>query len=264
MREFAEQIAIEAGAELSRRFRHVQTYEIKANYKGFVTEADLASEKLVKKMISEKFPTHLILAEESGFSRQLDKSKVEPMWFIDPLDGTNNFAHGNPYHCVSIAFGNSSGEIEASAVYQPFNKLMFSAERGRGAFCNGEKIRLPTAQKKFEEGAYATGWASAHDKELDEICANIMRVQKSCTSTAVRMNGAAALDLALTAWGTFDGFWERHLNPWDTAAGGLIVSEAGGLLQNEKGEAFNCLRDPFVIAGHPSVVSRLLELVSRK
>ncbi|MEQ1879293.1 MAG: inositol monophosphatase family protein, partial [Bdellovibrionia bacterium] len=208
-----------------------------------------------------------ILAEESGLSEGTFDPRLPMearlMWYIDPLDGTNNFAHGNPYYCVSIAYGDETGGIYSAAVYQPFTKLMFSADKGEGAYCNGERIKLSSEPKKFEEGAYSTGWASSKGRELDEIGENVMRVQKACTSTAVRMNGAAALDMAFTAWSVFDGFWERNLNPWDTAAGSLIIEEAGGVGLNEKGERFNCRRDLFVVAGHPSIVAKLLKLVAR-
>ncbi|MEW5733848.1 MAG: inositol monophosphatase family protein [Thermodesulfobacteriota bacterium] len=185
-----------------------------------VTEADLASEKIVCGIIREAFPDHAILAEESGGSRATDG----PLWIIDPLDGTTNFAHGLPLFAVSIAFLNN-GCTRLGLVANPITGEVFSAVKGQGAFRNGEQIHVsPTPC--LSESLLVTGFPYDLAQRLDGLVTRFSR----CLGAAqgVRRLGSAALDLCFVACGRFDGFWEESLKPWDTAAGALIATEAGG------------------------------------
>jgi myo-inositol-1(or 4)-monophosphatase len=267
MFDFLEKAARRAGDESLKFYRKTFAQEEKSDHRGIVTEADLACEKIIKDMISSEFPDHLILAEESGLQGENEGMQgeraelVKAMWFVDPIDGTNNFSRGNPYYCISIAFGDSAGGIQAGCVFQPTTNRMFLAERGKGAFCNGERLKLRHIDD-FSKGSFVTGFGPAHGPALREVVESIYRVQSNCTSTAVRINGAAALDLANVGWGIFNGFWERNLNPWDLAAGVLIVEEAGGRAVNYEGEPFNLLRDRDVVAANGELIDRLLSLAT--
>jgi myo-inositol-1(or 4)-monophosphatase len=261
--DFLKELCLLAGDEALRFFRNKMDAQEKSGHRGLVTEADLACEKLIKAKILERFPQHAILAEESGLAAgsHSQSRETHPLWFIDPIDGTNNFAHGNSYFCISIAYGDSAGRIQAGAVYQPTTQKLFTAERGQGAFCNGERLKLPPITD-FSRGSYVTGFGPSHGPALRGVIESIFRVQSKCTSTAVRVNGAAALDLANLARGVYDGFWESTLNPWDTAAGSLLVEEAGGQLLNFNGKPFQVLLDSEVIAGHPAILNELLTNVT--
>ncbi|GAB4240222.1 MAG: inositol monophosphatase family protein [Acidobacteriota bacterium] len=189
-----------------------------------VTEVDLASERLITEAVQRHFPGHQILAEEAGFSGGVG----DLLWIVDPLDGTTNFAHGYPFFCVSIALASSrSGanpEILAGVVYNPLLEELFAAVRGGGAFLNGGRISV-SAEDRLEDSLLCTGFSY----QFDEIVRNLEffnRVMREARS--VRRDGSAALDLCYVACGRFDGFWEISLNPWDVAAGALLVEEAGG------------------------------------
>ena len=228
------QIAIEAaraaGKLLFERIDSVAWVEHKGAI-NLVTEMDVKSEELIKKKITEAFPEHQILAEESD----IPKSEAEFRWVIDPLDGTTNYAHGFPLFCVSIAL-EIQGIIEVGAVYDPTRDDLFSAVRGKGAFLNEKKIAV-SHTPALTESLLATGFPydlreGAADN-TDHWERMLVRAQ------AVRRAGSAALDLCYTACGRFDGFWELKLFPWDMAAGSLIVLEAGGLVTDFAGGPFS-------------------------
>ncbi len=225
-------IAREAGALLMRHFQQ----GLKIEYKGdadLVTAADRASEVLIRERLSQQFPSHDVLGEEQG----LNDRGSEYRWYVDPLDGTTNFAHGYPVFCVSMALerrtADSANRI-AAVVYDPTRDELFTAEQGRGAHLNGESIHVsPTAQLK--ESLVATGFPS-HKRHKNP---NIHFYHQITLHThGVRRAGSAALDLCNVACGRFDGFWEFNLNPWDTAAGTLIVEEAGGQVSRFDGSPF--------------------------
>ncbi len=231
-------IAREAGALLLQYFRQ----GLKIEYKGdadLVTAADRAAEKLIRERIGEQFPSHDILGEEQG----LNDLGSDYRWYVDPLDGTTNFAHGYPVFGVSMALERQAveersagqrGRRIAGVVYDPTRDELFSAEQGRGAHLNGEPIHVSkTAQLK--ECLVATGFPS-HKRHKNP---NIHFYHQITLRThGVRRAGSAALDLCNVASGRFDGFWEFNLNPWDTAAGALIVEEAGGKVTRFDGSPF--------------------------
>ena len=214
-----EPIAREAGALLMSYFdRH-----IKIEYKGdvdLVTAADRASEKLIAERLQERWPQHGIVGEEGTRT----DTGAEFRWYVDPLDGTTNFAHGYPVFCVSIALARRDDELEVGVLYDPTRNELFAAERGQGATLNGNPIHV-SKTARLAESILGTGFPS-HKRHKNP---NIYFYQQiTLRSHGVRRAGSAALDLANVAAGRYDGFWEFNLNPWDTAAGVLIVQEAGG------------------------------------
>jgi myo-inositol-1(or 4)-monophosphatase len=230
-------IAREAGALLMQYFHQ----GIKVEYKGdadLVTAADRASEALIRERITQQFPSHDVLGEEQGLNDQGSDYR----WYVDPLDGTTNFAHGYPVFCVSMALehralehrSGAKTERIAGAVYDPTRDELFTAELGKGAQLNGEPMRVSRASQ-LKECLVATGFPS-HKRHKNP---NIHFYHQITLRThGVRRAGSAALDLCNVASGRFDGFWEFNLNPWDTAAGVLIVEEAGGKVSRFDGSAF--------------------------
>ncbi|GGG80737.1 inositol monophosphatase family protein [Edaphobacter dinghuensis] len=233
----ADGIARQAGA-LLRKF-----YEkgVSTEYKGdvdIVTEADRASEQLIREKLKAAFPTHGVYGEEGT----RDQMESEYRWYVDPLDGTTNFAHGFPAFCVVLGLEHrppglapdADGEIVAGVVYDPLRNEMFSAERGKGAFLNGRAIHV-SKTKTLQESLTATGFPS----RKRHASPNIHFYQEfTLRSHGVRRAGSAALDLAYVACGRLDGFWEFNLNPWDTSAGVLLVAEAGGTVTHFDGGKF--------------------------
>ena len=230
-------MAREAGALLMTYFQR----HIKIEYKGdadLVTAADRASERLIRERISARWPSHDVLGEEQGLTDQ----GSEYRWYVDPLDGTTNFAHGFPVFCVSIALewnvpggmrGNDVRRI-AAVIYDPTRDELFSAEQGRGAQLSGAPIRV-SQTANLSECLLATGFPSHKRHKNPNI---YFYHQITLRTHGVRRAGSAALDLCNVACGRFDGFWEFNLNPWDTAAGVLIVEEAGGKVSGFDGTAF--------------------------
>jgi len=230
-------IAREAGALLMQFFHQ----GLKIEYKGdadLVTAADRASETLIRERISKQFPSHDVLGEEQGLN---DKGS-DYRWYVDPLDGTTNFAHGYPVFCVSMALEHRALEHRSDAgarrvagvVYDPTRDELFTAEQGRGAHLNGKPIRVSKASQ-LKECLLATGFPSQKRHKNPNIH---FYHQITLRSHGVRRAGSAALDLCNVASGRFDGFWEFNLNPWDTAAGVLIVEETGGRVSRFDGSPF--------------------------
>jgi myo-inositol-1(or 4)-monophosphatase len=226
-------IAREAGALLLTYFHK----GLKIEYKGdadLVTAADRASEVLIRERVARQFPTHDVMGEEQGLS----DTGSEYRWYVDPLDGTTNFAHGYPVFCVSLALehrvpGQPGGRV-AGVVYDPTRDELFTAEQGSGAQLNGKPIQVSKATQ-LKECLVATGFPS-HKRHKNP---NIHFYHQITLRThGVRRAGSAALDLCNIACGRFDGFWEFNLNPWDTAAGVLIVEEAGGKASRFDGSPF--------------------------
>jgi myo-inositol-1(or 4)-monophosphatase len=231
-------IAREAGALLLQYFHE----GLKIEYKGdadLVTAADRASETLIRERITKQFPSHDVLGEEQG----LNDLGSDYRWYVDPLDGTTNFAHGYPVFCVSLALEHQALEARlsgqrgrriAGVVYDPTRDELFTAEQGRGAQLNGKPIHVSKAAQ-LKECLVATGFPSHKRHKNPNI---YFYHQITLRTHGVRRAGSAALDLCNVASGRFDGFWEFNLNPWDTAAGALIVEEAGGKISRFDGSPF--------------------------
>jgi myo-inositol-1(or 4)-monophosphatase len=238
----AAAIALEAGELLRGYFERGVTAEYKGDV-DLVTEADRASEKLIESRLGEKFPDHGIYGEE-GTRSGLDRAY---RWYVDPLDGTTNFAHGFPFFCISLGLEHRppglaedhDGELMAGVVYDPIHGELFAAEQGRGAWLTGTSNggrRLHVSRTRYlQESLLSTGFPSNKRHANPNIH---FYQQLTLRSHGVRRAGAAALDLAYCAAGRVDGFWEFKLNPWDTAAGALLVREAGGSMVRFDGSPF--------------------------
>lgn len=192
-----------------------------------VTEADLASEQLIIDRIRSHYPQHGILAEESGEAVLVEGRRSDWKWIVDPLDGTTNYAHGYPCFCVSIALEHK-GVIEIGVIYDPVRDEMFAAERGKGATLNSRTIRVSQIDE-LNSAMVCTGFPY-NVRERPEFAVDFTNF--TMAAQAVRRDGSAAIDLAYVACGRFDGFWEDGLNAWDTAAGVLLIEEAGGRVTN--------------------------------
>jgi myo-inositol-1(or 4)-monophosphatase len=248
--EISETIAREAGALLHGYFERRIGFELKGEF-DLVTEADRASEKLVIERLQQHFPGHSIVAEESGGHAG---SSSEYCWYVDPLDGTTNFAHGFPMYNVTLAL-EKSGEIVAGVIFDPERNEMFASERGGGARLNGRPIRV-SGVKLIDDALVATGFPSR--KRHQNVNVHFY-YQLAMITHGVRRAGAAALDLAYVACGRLDAFWEFGLNPWDMAAGTLLVAEAGGRCSDMHGGAEQ-LRGPHLLADNGSVHAAILEI----
>jgi myo-inositol-1(or 4)-monophosphatase len=255
--DFAREISIEAGIILLRGFRSDKTVISYKSRTDLVTDADRASEALLVDRISKRFPTHAIIAEE-GSRKDAAGGYI---WYVDPLDGTNNFAHGLPLFCVSIGvFSVELQQVVAGVVYNPFLNEMFSAVRGRGAFLNETPIRVSSLDD-IGVSLVATGFpydkAISENNNLKEFNHIITRIQ------GIRRMGSAAIDLSYVACGRLDGYWEAKLNSWDMAAGSLIVEEAGGMVTRYDGGIFHP-EYPQIAATNGKIHNQLLLLLSQQ
>ncbi len=225
--ETAIEIAREAGSLLSHYFERRPAFELKGEA-DLVTEADRASEKLVVERLRSHFPAHSILAEEGGGH----ETHSEYRWYVDPLDGTTNFAHGYPLFNVTMAL-ERDGELIAGVIYDPIHQELFAGEQGAGAYLNNRRIRVSSVQH-LSQSLVATGFPS-YKRHLN---INIhFYHQIAMASHGVRRGGSAALDFAYVACGRLEAFWEFRLKPWDMAAGIVIVTEAGGKCSDMRGGA---------------------------
>ena len=223
--ETAVDIAREAGALLATYFEKRVAFELKGDW-DLVTEADRASEKLVVERLRSHFPSHSIVGEEGGGHQ----GSSEYVWYVDPLDGTTNFAHSYPVYNVTLGLEHK-GEIIVGVVFDPSRQEMFSAERGSGSYLNNRRMRVSTA-KRLEDCLVSTGFP-ARRRNLN---VNIHFYHQMAMAThGVRRGGAAAIDLAYVAAGRLDAFWEFGLSPWDMAAGTLLITEAGGRCSDMNG-----------------------------
>ena len=217
----------------------------------FVSEVDRTAEAEIIGIIRRHYPAHAVLAEESGAS-----GESETLWIIDPLDGTTNFLHGFPVFAVSIAIEHRH-RIEHAVVYDPMRQELFTASRGDGAQLDGKRIRV-SSQRGLEGSLIGTGFPFREGGgTIDDYLAILKAVM--AVAAGVRRPGAAALDLAYVAAGRLDGFWEFGLKPWDTAAGTLLIREAGGRVGTPGGGEYAL--GPNVIAGNPKVYAALLDAI---
>lgn len=225
---FATEIALSAGDVLKKGFGSQFAIRSKSGKQNLVTEYDSASEKLLITAIKNRYPTHSIIAEESGAHVQ---KNTQATWIIDPLDGTVNFAHGIPLFSISIAVAVDQ-EIVCGVVYQPMTKELFVAQKQQGAFLNGRLLHTSSITQ-IDQALLATGFPYDVHKNPLHCIEHFSEILK--TGTPIRRLGSAAIDLAYVAAGRFDGFWEVGLNSWDMAAGMLLIKEAGGMVTHYDG-----------------------------
>jgi myo-inositol-1(or 4)-monophosphatase len=248
----AVRAARRAGDIIVRAIPRLDAVEIHSKGRNdYVTEIDRAAEADIIETIRRLYPDHAFLAEESGSS-----GDSEVVWIIDPLDGTTNFMHGFPTFAVSIA-AQVRGRVEHAVVFDPMRQELFTASRGDGAQLEGRRIRV-SKQSTLDGALIATGFPYRADSPwLDEYLAMLKAVMTKCAG--VRRPGAAALDLAYVAAGRVDGFWELGLKPWDTAAGSLLITEAGGRIGTLTGNEYR--QGGHIIGGTPRVYAALVELL---
>ncbi len=252
MKEIAIHAAHAGGSILKQKFGGA----LEIRHKGaidLVTDADRAAEDAIVASIRSTFPRHDILAEEADHGRR-DSSYC---WIIDPLDGTTNFAHGFPWFAVSIAL-QVEGEVVLGVVYNPLLEELFVAEKGQGAFLNGSALRVSTIDR-LDQALLATGFAYDHKENPVNNYDHFLHFQQA--AQACRRAGVASLDLACTAAGRYDGFWEMKLKPWDVAAGQLLVTEAGGIVSDFSGGPFE-LSGPEYLASNGRLHAAMQEVLS--
>ncbi len=246
-----------AGSIINRAALDVESVRISQKLvNDFVTEVDHAAEQVIIETLLTAYPGHGIWAEESG--REHGAKDSEFVWIIDPLDGTTNFIHGLPIYCVSIALA-VRGKIEQAVIYDPSRNDLFTATKGRGAYVNDRRLRV-SKRIRLQDCLISTGFPY---RPTDDYNAYLNMLGEVMPLVAgVRRPGAAALDLAYVAAGFTDGFFESGLQPWDVAAGSLLVAEAGGLVGNFSGEA-NFLEQGECMAGNPRVYGQLVTLLGK-
>ncbi|MCS6873589.1 MAG: inositol monophosphatase [Pyrinomonadaceae bacterium] len=251
MLNFAVETAVLAGRALLERFGRKLNVSKKGEI-NLVTEADLASERLILERIRSHFPKHAILAEESG-EALLPENDQKWKWIVDPLDGTTNFAHGYPCFAVTIALEHNE-EVVLGVTFDPTRNELFAAEKGMGATLNGKKIRVSETEA-LSDALIVTGFPYDFAKRKSVI-ENLLKLL--FRARGVRRDGSAAIDLAYIACGRFDGFWEEGLNPWDVAAGYLLVKEAGGMVTHYDGSPFSIYK-PTILASNGLIHQEMVE-----
>jgi myo-inositol-1(or 4)-monophosphatase len=245
-----------AGELIRSKFRSNFNIQFKSNETDLVTEVDKASEKIITDFINKKYPDHSILAEESGET----KKSSEYRWVIDPIDGTTNFAHGLPIFSVSIGV-QKNNETLYGVIYDVMQDIVYSAEKGKGAFANDKQIHV-TGNDILRRSVLVTGFPYNIAENPD----NAMEIFASLTRAArgIRRLGSAAIDMCYVACGVFDGFWEVSLKPWDMCAGMLIVEEAGGKITNFNGEKIDIFSKKILTSNgkiHQSVLDIIKETI---
>ena len=248
-------IAIEAARAAGEIIKDNHTKEVHVDYKGavnLVTNVDRQCEKTIVETIWKEYPDHEILAEEGYGSGK----KFPLKWIIDPLDGTTNYTHRFPFFCVSIGL-EIKGEMALGVVYDPVRSELFLAEKGKGAFLNGQPIRISSTDD-LTRSLLVTGFSydvrETADNNLNHFCDFSIRAQ------GVRRTGSAAMDFCYVAMGRFDGFWELKLHPWDSAAGSLLVQEAGGRVTDFSGKSFSVYSKD-VIASNGKIHDEMVKVI---
>ncbi len=252
-RRCAESIARLAGQHILRERNKQVDISLKAP-DDVVTNVDRSTERLIVDKLNDAFPGDAISGEEYGTNERADDADTERTWLIDPIDGTLNFSHGLPTYCVSIAM-QRSGSTDVAAIYDPNLDELFSAARGDGAHLNGEPIEV-SAIDDLSTSMLVTGFPLGDTPSFDWTMQQFDLLTRTCRG--IRRLGSAALDLAYVAAGRMEAFWEYGLKPWDTAAGILLVTEAGGEVTDINGDPFS-IHDPGVAASNGLIHDPLLE-----
>lgn len=243
-----------AGRALLKDFGEVENLQVSTKGPGdFVSRADRNAEKIIKEALMEARPTYGFLGEEGT---EIDGEDPTRRWIVDPLDGTTNYLHGMPHWAVSIALEHK-GEIVIGVIYDPVKDELFFAEKGGGAWMNEKRLRV-SGRSRMIESVFATGLPFAGRSDLPESLKDLGRLLPACAG--VRRWGAAALDLAYVAAGRYDGFWERRLQPWDMAAGLVIVREAGGIVEPLK-PGGNIMEDRAVICAAEPIFEKFAKAI---
>ncbi len=248
------QAAMKAGRSLSRDFGEVQNLQVSMKGPGdFVTNADLKAEKIARQELDKARPGFGFLMEESGETKGRD---LQNRWIVDPLDGTSNFLHGLPHYCTSIAL-EREGEVVAGVIYNPINDELFVAERGQGAYVNDTRMRV-AARRNLSECIVSTHIPHWGKEGHLDFLAQEKKIMKSVSG--IRCTGSTALDLAYVAAGRIDGCWQVGPDPWDFAAGMILIREAGGFVTDIEGGK-NMFSTHSILAGNDYVHAALKERI---
>ncbi len=250
----AEEAAQAAGSLIRDSWQQVKQIHYKSSI-DLVTTIDHQSEERIVSILHKRFPTHSILAEEET---NIEGQKGEYRWIIDPVDGTTNFAHAYPHFCISIAL-EFAGEIILGLVYDPIKEETYRAIKGQGAFLNGARIHT-TEEAELGKALLATGFPYDRRQKVDFYISFFKDFMLSCQG--IRRNGSAALDLCYVACGRMEGFWEFGLHPWDTAAGCLMVKEAGGTMSDFSGNNFSIWQKE-VLASNGRIHDAMLHIMQK-
>ncbi len=255
MLNIAIRAARAAGDIIIREMDRVSDLDVDSKGKNdFVTEIDKKAEQIIINTIQQSYPEHAFLCEESG-----QQGESDFIWIIDPLDGTTNFIHQFPHYAVSIAL-EFRGRLDQAVIYDPCKQELFTASKGKGAQLNNKKIRV--SNKHNLEGALlGTGFPFRQGQEIETFLESFRRIHPHVAG--IRRAGSAALDLAYVACGRLDGYWEYNLNPWDIAAGALLVQEAGGINSALLG-GIDFLQSGNIISANPKVMKAMLQLINKK
>jgi len=254
MLNIAVKAARRAGAIINRASQDIGTLTVKSkNYNDFVSEVDVAAERVIIDTLKDAYPDHGFLGEESGSS----ENQSDFIWIIDPLDGTTNFLHNFPQYCVSIALQHK-GDITQAVIYEPNRNDLYTATKGRGAFLNDKRIRVSKCDK-LQQSLIGTGFPFRDFKHLDTYLAMFKSMLQK--TSGIRRPGSAALDLAYVANGSLDAFWEIGLSSWDIAAGALLVQEAGGIISNLNGKE-GWLESGNILAASPKIYDAMVETLA--
>ena len=257
MLNIAVRAARRAGNIITRSLEKVDQLDItEKSPNDFVSDVDRMAEEAIINVLHDAYPEHSILAEESGAVSGKGNNSDEYQWIIDPLDGTTNFLHGFPQFAVSIAFKHK-GRLEQAVVYDPMRQELFTASRGGGAQLNDRRLRVSN-RRELNGALLGTGFPFKAQKHLDTYLETFKALFPM--TAGIRRPGSAALDLAYVAAGRLDGFWEIGLNPWDMAAGALLIQEAGGLISDFNG-GNEYLESGNVVAGNPKVFKAILQTI---
>lgn len=248
--------AVQSGNVLMSYFQQGPRIRYKHGKFDPVTEADTASEALLIENIRSRYPEHSILTEESG----LLEGERTNTWYIDPLDGTVNYAHGLPIFSISIAYA-ENGRVLSGLVYDPYHQEFFTAQRGQGACLNDQPLRVSSAAE-LSSALLVTGFPYNNTLVQTDNLSNYGRF--ALITQGVRRLGSAALDLCYVAASRLDGYWEMTINPWDIAAGALIVEEAGGVVTNAHGSPDYMKRPITVVAANPALHKEMLQVLNAK
>ena len=248
----AVKAARRAGLIITRASEDIGSLTINdKGFNDFVSEVDLASEKEIIRVLKTAYPNHAFLGEESGLTHQADN-----IWIIDPLDGTTNFLHGFPQYCISIAL-EQKGEITQAVIYDPNRNDLFTATKGQGAYLNQRRIRVSN-KSKLKDSILGTGFPFRDFQHLPVYLKIFEEVVRG--TSGIRRPGSAALDLAYVAAGWFDGFFEINLSKWDIAAGGLLVTEAGGIV-SDFSEKEGWIESGNIVATTPKIYEPLIKII---
>jgi myo-inositol-1(or 4)-monophosphatase len=254
MLNIAVRAARAAGDVIMRRLERIDEIEVEAKQRNdFVTEVDREAEARIIQIIDRAYSGHGVLAEESGERRG---ASGEPVWIIDPLDGTTNYLHGFPQFAVSIAV-RKGNRLEHGVIHDPLRDELFTASRGGGATRNNRRIRV-SSRRTLDGALLGTGFPYRDDQPGEAYIAMLRDFMRK--SAGVRRPGSAALDLAYLAAGRIDGFWEFGLQPWDIAAGALLIREAGGIVGDPRG-ADDYMGSGDVVAANPKIFHAMMQVI---